>query len=143
MAAVAQGCARETGAREVLVMLDARLSEVYCAHYRQDASGTVKGVSEEQLLSPAQAHVLMPSDAPFTVTGSGLAEYLAIIQPQLPQQASLDQTRWPHAEDLLSLARGELSTGPWQPPESALPIYIRDRVALTEAERKSTLKPKS
>ena len=41
----------------------------------------------------------------------------------------------PHAEDLLSLARFAWERGEAIPADQAAPVYLRDKVAQTKAER--------
>ncbi|MEE9335334.1 MAG: tRNA (adenosine(37)-N6)-threonylcarbamoyltransferase complex dimerization subunit type 1 TsaB [Granulosicoccaceae bacterium] len=136
LAAIAQGCMRTTDATDVLVLLDARLSEVYCARYQQDSAGLAKIQGEEQLLAPSNLAGMISEAMPLSIAGSGVAEYREIIQPQLHDQVTLREDCGPDAMDLLTLAMPEVKAGQWVPPEAALPVYIRDRVALTEAERK-------
>jgi len=130
LACLAQGCARH-----VLVLLDARLSEVYCARYQFEGSDIANATSEEQLIGPADLHDLLQAGSPLTVTGSGLSEYRDVIEPQLHDGIILDEERWPNAADLITLALPVVDNHSWLPPEAALPVYIRDNVALTEAER--------
>jgi len=135
LACLAQGCARETQATNVLVLLDARLSEVYCSRYSIVADGVAAPMSEEQLLAPAQLQAIMQSDSPLTVCGSGLNEYRDAITPLIHNHIQLDENRLPNANDLITLAMPTIKKGVWLPPEAALPVYIRDQVALTEAQR--------
>ncbi len=41
----------------------------------------------------------------------------------------------PHAEDLLTLARFAFERGEAIPADQAAPVYLRDKVAQTKAER--------
>jgi tRNA threonylcarbamoyladenosine biosynthesis protein TsaB len=138
LAAVAQGCARETDAQRILVLMDARLNEVYGSYYQLQQSGVVANKTKEQLLAPADVQTLMPSAEAFTVTGSGMAEYANTLQPLMPESATLDAARLPRAADLITLAIDEVGSGSWQSADAALPVYLRDKVALTEAERQAT-----
>ncbi len=138
LAAVAQGCVRETQAQHVLVLQDARLNEVYCGYYHLLDSGIVASLMKERLIAPADASALIPEEGAFTVTGSGFCEYQQTLQPLLPQRAIVDAARQPHAKDLITLAMHEAGTGQWQSADAALPVYLRDKVALTEAERQKT-----
>ena len=49
--------------------------------------------------------------------------------------------QWPGQTDraaaLLALAREAAHDGPGGPPDQALPLYLRDKVALTTAEREA------
>ncbi|WWY02171.1 hypothetical protein V9L16_10345 [Pseudomonas tolaasii] len=46
-----------------------------------------------------------------------------------------DATMLPHAEDLLALARFAFDRGEAIPADQAAPVYLRDKVAQTKAER--------
>lgn len=138
LAAVAQGCVRETEAQQVLVLQDARLNEVYCGYYHLLDAGIVASQMKEQLMAPADAHTVLPQEGVFTVTGSGFSEYQHTLQQLLPEQAIVDVLRHPHAKDLITLAMDRAQTGQWQSADAALPVYLRDKVALTEAERQAT-----
>ena len=46
--------------------------------------------------------------------------------------------RLPNAHDTLALALPEALAGRFSPPESAVPVYLRERVALTEEERRAS-----
>ena len=135
LAAIAQGCIRNTNANDVLVLLDARLSEVYCARYQRDESGLAVSKTDEQLLAPSNLTSMISTGTPLSIVGSGVAEYREAIEPQLHDQVTLLDDYAPQAIDLIALAMPDIDAGQWRPPEAALPVYIRDRVALTEAER--------
>ena len=137
LAAIAQGCLRKSDANNVLVLLDARLSEVYCCRYCRNDSNLATSQGEEQLLAPSDLAPMLNDVAPLSIAGSGVAEYRESIELQLHDQVKVLENVGPEASDLITLAMPDIKTGQWLPPEAALPIYIRDRVALTEAERKA------
>ncbi len=137
LATIAQGCMRSVGATDVLVLLDARLSEVYCCRYQRDAAGLACSQGEEQLLAPSDLTSMISDDVALCIAGSGVTEYREVLEPQLHDQITLLEDCGPEALDLITLAMPEIRAGQWLPPEAALPVYIRDRVALTEAERKA------
>jgi tRNA threonylcarbamoyladenosine biosynthesis protein TsaB len=56
----------------------------------------------------------------------------------MPEAATLEAARLPRAADLITLAIDEVGSGSWQSADAALPVYLRDKVALTEAERQAT-----
>ena len=136
LAAIAQCCMRTSDAADVLVLLDARLSEVYCCRYHRDVSNLATSQGEEQLLAPSDLASMLSDAAKLTIAGSGVAEYREAIEPQLHDQVTVLEDCGPEATDLITLAMNDIKAGRWLPPEAALPVYIRDRVALTEAERK-------
>ena len=51
------------------------------------------------------------------------------------QLVGQDAAMLPHAEDLLTLARFAFERGEGIPADQAAPVYLRDKVAQTKAER--------
>lgn len=118
-------------ALEVLALLDARMDEVYAAWF-----GFAQGVwtqrSEIQLCKPEAVKI----DAAIEVlAGNVFAVYPGRVESAcgalpLPCVAAL-----PSAQALLNLAPQLLHLGLAVPPEQALPLYVRDKVAKTTVER--------
>ena len=131
--AIAQGCLREFGDERVGVALDARMQEVYWGLFQQDAKGLMQALGEE-LVGPASG---IPTDAIFDViAGAGAERY----RDELPANISsatlvFREGRWPMALDLLALAEPRVLAGETIAPAEAMPVYLRNKVALTEAER--------
>ncbi|QTD47205.1 tRNA (adenosine(37)-N6)-threonylcarbamoyltransferase complex dimerization subunit type 1 TsaB [Ottowia testudinis] len=128
--AVAESARARHGATRVLALLDARMNEVYAAEYAwADATGW-RALGEpavgppEALPAPADGALLAGNV--FTVYGERLPPALRA----LPRAEVL-----PGAHALLALAPALLAAGRAVPAEQALPLYIRDKVALTTAER--------
>ena len=48
-----------------------------------------------------------------------------------------DGARYPQARAVARLAAPQFAAGRGVPPEQALPVYLRDKVALTQAEREA------
>lgn len=117
----------QPGPWRVLALLDARMDELYAAHYAFD--GQAWSLHDDyQLLPPEQLH-LQDSQA---LVGNVFETYGS----RLPVPA--DVPRWtalPTAAALLSLAPALLAAGQAVPAAEALPRYIRDKVAKTTLER--------
>ncbi len=112
---------------EVLAMLDARMDEIYAGRYRW-ADQAWQTVSAPALLAP-QA---LPVEPGLALAGNVFAGYDARLpvaenQTRLPAQ--------PSARAMLRLAPALLAGGHAVDPALALPVYIRDKVASTTAER--------
>lgn len=129
LATIAEGCRREHGDVDVLAMLDARMGELYIARYRSEPGEAMRLHGKEGVLAPGEAGLAQAPDA--VLAGSGVAA--------LPEAAHVARTLrpevLPHARDGLTLADERLRAGRLDPPEAAQPVYLRDKVALTEAER--------
>ena len=130
LAALAQRAYREHGATQVASAIDARMDEVYWGCYREQA-GEMRLQGVEAVLPPEAA--ALPGDASGdwfgAGTGWGYADRLSV------KPAALDAGMLPHAEDLLTLARFAWARGEAIRADDAQPVYLRDKVAATRAER--------
>jgi len=121
--------ARSAGAGDdVWVAMDARIGEIYAAHYRWADSGWT--VVEAPALYAPDALAARWGE-PAAVAGTALTEYAAALG-ELPRA-------WPQARSR-AVALGALALAAWQRGDTrdaaeALPVYVRDKVALTTAER--------
>jgi tRNA threonylcarbamoyladenosine biosynthesis protein TsaB len=113
------------------VAMDARMDEVYAAAYSHGPQGWVVRVAPQLWTLPALA-AHWQATPPLQVAGSAIDAFAT----RLPWG---DARRWPACADragaLLRLAQVAWSAGAAIPAESALPLYLRDKVALTTAER--------
>lgn len=128
LAVLAQGAHRLQGAAQVAAAIDARMDEVYWGCYGA-VDGEMRLLGEEAVLAPEQ--VALPEGAIGSWfgagTGWGYAERLAVI----PQ--GFDAGALPHAQDLLTLARGAWARGEAVAADLAQPVYLRDKVATPKA----------
>lgn len=123
LAAVASGCARDSGATWVLACLDARMGEVYWAAF--DCRGAVPvRVGEERLGAPGD--VTLPSGGPWHGAGHGFAAW-PDIATRLPL-ATVEADRLPHAADIARIGAADLAAGRGLAPSRGLPVYLRDDV---------------
>lgn len=126
--AMAQACHDATGAIDVVPILDARMGEVYWAQYDFSAGLTV--VIPPRLSDPTS---VLPRGQVMPC-GNGLL----VCAPQFSGAEFADGTRtdlMPHATQIAQLALRALSSGLQVPARYAQPIYLRNQVALTTAER--------
>ncbi len=130
LAVLAQRAHREHGATQVAAAIDARMDEVYWGCYREVA-GEMRLQGAEAVLAPEAA--ALPDGATGdwygAGTGWGYAERLN-VKPYAMYAGML-----PHAEDLLTLARFAWDRGEAIRADDAQPVYLRDKVAATKAER--------
>lgn len=126
------------GAERVIACLDARMGEVYHAAYEKIGGGWITSIAPG-LYKPDGAPKV--SGASWVGAGSGwqtyapqlrviYGEHLQSIQPQL----------LPTASAILRLAQPIFARGEARPASEALPLYIRNRVALKTAEREQGLR---
>ena len=131
--AMAEACRAATGAGEVLAVLDARMGEVYWAQYRFQDSGWLEVVAPT--LSAPQAVAPLPV-AGLQACGNGFAEYAAAFADKPFAHGALPAIV-PHARELALLARAALAAGQGVPAAQAQPLYLRNKVAYTSAERQA------
>jgi tRNA threonylcarbamoyladenosine biosynthesis protein TsaB len=132
----------------VLAVMDARMEQVYAAAYEfkpnvggasisadetNQMPGVWRCVQEPELHSPQELH--WPADwaqESFIAAGNAWPVYPGRWPAALtaPQVMAL-----PTAAALLRLAPAAWAAGEAVPPEEALPLYIRDKVAQTTNER--------
>jgi tRNA threonylcarbamoyladenosine biosynthesis protein TsaB len=118
----------------ILAVIDARMGEIYAACYRRDDNGGVVALDEERVCTAES--LVLPQASAWNVVGSGWATYAKAIGERLthaPRWA--DGARYPQARHVATLAVGEFKAGRAHAPEHALPVYLRDKVALTLAEQ--------
>ena len=141
LAATAQACRDATGASDVLVVLDARMGEVYWGQYRwHDGDGDGDGsagwvtVTAARLDAPAR---VAPAVAGLpTACGNGLAAH-ATHFAGCGLAAGIRADIMPHAVQVAFLAQRLLKEGAAVAARDAQPIYLRNDVAQTTAERES------
>ncbi len=132
---VAQGCYRVHGDEHVAVCLDARMDEVYFSAYQRDEAGLMQAVMKERVLPPADMPRL-PTDQNWYWAGTGAERYAELLGDVFDVGAgAIRPDCWPNAEDLLTLGEAVARSGGLLPPEEAAPVYLRDKVAQTTAER--------
>lgn len=126
--------AAQSGAERVLALLDARMGEVYSGSYRLDDNGYV--LQGEIRVSVPEA-LALPTDAGWLACGNALAAYPALLArlsaAGIPVQAGIV----PMAAGVANLAAPRARRGEGIDAALAVPLYIRDKVAKTVAERLS------
>jgi tRNA threonylcarbamoyladenosine biosynthesis protein TsaB len=129
--AMALACHQRTGATEIVTVLDARMGEVYWAQYRY-ANG-LQVLVAPALCAPGDVAPL-PTDSPLSACGNGLSSYPdGFARHAFGTQAHPDIM--PHASELAQLARSALAKGAAVAPAEAQPLYLRNKIAFTSAER--------
>ncbi|KFI05755.1 tRNA (adenosine(37)-N6)-threonylcarbamoyltransferase complex dimerization subunit type 1 TsaB [Massilia sp. BSC265] len=133
--AMAEACRARTGASEVLAVLDARMGEVYWAQYRHDAvSGAWLEVAAPALCAPQDLEPV-PAEG-LVACGNGFSAYPDAFAGKAFATGALDDIL-PHARELALLGAPALAAGLAVPPAQAQPLYLRNKVAYTSAERQA------
>ena len=118
---------------DVAVSMDARMDEAYAARYRWQAGRwqVVQAPALYTLPALCAAWATLPAQA--LVAGSALAAFgERLVLPAGCRRIAHEHDR---AAALLRLARHAALDGAGVDPADALPLYLRDKVALTTAER--------
>lgn len=121
-------------AATILAVIDARMGEIYAACYRRDDAGGLLALDEERVCRPEA--LLLPDAPAWHVVGSGWSTYADVLRGRLTgtlRHAAGD--RYPQARHVAELAVRDYRAGRAVPPEQALPVYLRDKVALTLIEQ--------
>jgi tRNA threonylcarbamoyladenosine biosynthesis protein TsaB len=127
-----EALALESGDGNAWTCLDARMNEVYAAAYAVD------GDTVNQLVAPV---CMPPALAPVPVfergrgVGDGFGVHGSLLQARKADLMEVRPNLFPTAKGVLRLAAPLLLRGLGLPAAEAQPIYVRDKVALTTAER--------
>ncbi|HWG11555.1 MAG TPA: tRNA (adenosine(37)-N6)-threonylcarbamoyltransferase complex dimerization subunit type 1 TsaB [Rhodanobacteraceae bacterium] len=132
LAALAMQAPRD--AEATLALIDARMGEVYAGAFRFDARGLAQPLDGERVTRAE--NLALPQATDWNVIGSGWDAYRDAVAMRLPAPPRwAEGARFPQARDVARLALPKFEAGDVLPPERALPVYLRDKVALTEVER--------
>ncbi len=127
-----EALALDAGGEFVYACVDARMSEVYCAAYRV-VNGDVSTVIAPMVVAPEQAP--LPTGAAWRGCGNGFTAYVAALHGRLINVTEIDASAVPRASAVARLAALRYARGEAVDAALALPLYVRDKVALTTAER--------
>jgi tRNA threonylcarbamoyladenosine biosynthesis protein TsaB len=115
------------------VLMDARMSEIYAARYRWH--GTAWQVRQlPGLWAPDALGAAWSESPPARWSGTARALFDDRLNQACPPQRRIDEGA-DRAAALLSLARQAWLDGCGLDASQALPLYLRDKVALTTQER--------
>ena len=130
--------AEEGAADQAYACIDARMGEVYHAAYRRDG-GRGNGDSWKVVHAPGLCRpqeVPVPEGAAWTGLGSGFAAHGEILRGRLAGALNrVEPAVYPTGAAVLRLARPRFERGEGGAPEEAIPIYLRNKVALKTSER--------
>jgi tRNA threonylcarbamoyladenosine biosynthesis protein TsaB len=127
--AMAQACRQAVGTADVLAILDARMGQVYWAQYRYENGWRAivrPTLSDASEVSP---------ESPVIACGNGLSVYASAFESRAFFATGLPAIT-PHAKQVAQLALEAFLQGRSLPAQQAQPLYLRNKIALTTAERK-------
>lgn len=133
LAAVAQGAKRELGVKQVAVAMDARMGQVYWGCYDTSKSTAVL-LGEEAVCDPQD--IVLPQGNQWVGVGTGWDEHEQALETASESSVLRHMgSRRPDAQDVLRLALPFFASGETVRIEQAQPVYLRNKVAKTTAER--------
>ena len=128
--ALAEACAEA----RVIACLDARMGEIYHAAYERVGDGW-RTVSLPVLCNAETAPAL--DGEGWTGCGNGFERYRdRLLKRYGSRLRSVKQGLFPHAREVATLGSALIAAGRSVMPEEALPIYVRDKVALKMDEQR-------
>ena len=136
---VAEDARSGADALRLWVAMDARMDEIYAAEYRY-ADDHWQVLHAPMLIAPQALNQRWRADPPERVAGNALAAFGARLAPH---GAVLQPDAWPRAAAMLPLAEAAWRSGAALDAALALPLYLRDKVALTTVERDAARSHKS
>jgi len=129
LAAVAQRvCQLDPGVRRVLVVNDARMREVYWAPF--ECAGGLTPIGAERVSAAADVTLPTAGEGGWAAAGRGLKAWPELAERCRAAGASLHPDLLPRASEILALARPVVASGQILDPDAALPVYVRDNVAV-------------
>jgi len=131
LAAIAHRAYREHGKDKVAVAIDARMAEVYWGAYHLSDQGALL-IGRERVC--AASEVDLP-ETDFHPAGTGWQAYQQELHTRTGLVATDSLEPFPHALDVLKIGTHKIRRGEGVAAEYALPVYLRDNVAQTEAQR--------
>ena len=131
--ATLEALAFANGPGRVFACLDARMSEVYSAAFEVSAKAVVEVLAVT--VSPPE-FIPLPPGSGWKGCGDGFASYKAVLDQRMQSVLKeINPNVPPLAPAVARLAESRLQRGETIRPADAIPIYVRDKVALTTAER--------
>ena len=138
LAALAQDAPAD-GDAPILAVIDARMGEVYAGTFLRGIDGIVAPIGSESVGAASRLllpHVAASGEQHWSIVGSGWNAYRDALSAHLPAApAFADGARFPQARAIARLAAPQLAAGRGVAAEFALPVYLRDKVALTLVEQ--------
>jgi tRNA threonylcarbamoyladenosine biosynthesis protein TsaB len=128
-----EALAEASGKPRVIAALDARMGEIYHAAYEKHGDVWTT-LSEPCLCKPEEAPSVSGED--WFGVGSGFATHGAALQARYAGQLmGMDGAAVPQAAAIAALGAARFKLGHGVDAAEALPLYLRDKVALKTSER--------
>jgi tRNA threonylcarbamoyladenosine biosynthesis protein TsaB len=123
----------QTEDSRAMACLDARMGEVYWGCFAADAVQGLRA-SNAPAVSPPQ-NVVLPPDGAYQGIGRGFSVYPSLAALPGMRLDPADRQSLPQAREMARLGALRFPLGAAVDPALLNPLYLRDKVALTTAER--------
>jgi tRNA threonylcarbamoyladenosine biosynthesis protein TsaB len=129
LAAIAQAVYNDFGWQHLMVAIDARMNEVYWGAYQLNVENNLVQLLGKEHVTPP-AHLLFPKPANWAGVGNAWRVYHNLIDicPEV-----IDENCLPMATAIAQLAKEKHLSQDWVTLPAAMPVYLRDTVAIKSA----------
>ncbi|TAK92084.1 MAG: tRNA (adenosine(37)-N6)-threonylcarbamoyltransferase complex dimerization subunit type 1 TsaB [Burkholderiaceae bacterium] len=127
----------QVGSGQVLCAVDARMGEVYAAHYAVSPDGVIECVRAAQVLKPEALLDQMAAQNFITLIGNAWKIFPVLSDWGRGHAQKIIADVYPDARQILQRALVHWAAGLAVSAELAHPLYVRQRIALTTAEREA------
>lgn len=128
-----EALAAGSGASRVVALLDARMNEVYGGAYVADGSGGYR--LEDRIVVASPDAIPLPTAGGWVAVGNGPSAYAGLAARLGAAGIPLAGPACPTAALVAGVGARALAAGGGIDPALAAPLYVRDKVAKTVAER--------
>lgn len=140
LAALAQQARDEFRADGVLTALDARMDEIYWGCYHFDRSSALPLLQgKERVCAPERVTLAAISPGKWIGYGTGWNFLDRLPEAVRAAVVHIEPEREPRAAAIAKLGAAVIAAGQGVTPEQALPVYLRNNVALKKAEQRKRI----
>jgi tRNA threonylcarbamoyladenosine biosynthesis protein TsaB len=120
----------------IVSCLDARMGEVYWGCFAADAAQLLVEKGAQAVAAPhVLSNVASHGPPPYAGIGRGFSAYPRLLSLPGLRISEAQSLALPNAREMAQLGALRLAQGRGLDPAKLTPLYLRDKVALTEAER--------
>ncbi|WP_428356261.1 tRNA (adenosine(37)-N6)-threonylcarbamoyltransferase complex dimerization subunit type 1 TsaB [Methyloprofundus sp.] len=135
LAAISQACLQKTAYDTIFTAVDARMDEIYWAVYQRDSEGVAQLIGKEKVQPATDVNALALTGYGI---GSGWQRYQQELTARLGEQViGFDAEYLPSSAQVAYLGAIGVQRQQTVSVEQAMPVYLRDKVAKTTAEREA------
>lgn len=126
LAAIAMEAFADYSHNNIVVAQDARMNEIYLAHYRKGADGLPDVVGEESITAVGELTI---ADTSYAAAGGAWEHYPDLVEANQPNILAQLPISVPRARHLLPQGLSMIEAGQAIAPEMLTPAYLRMKVA--------------